>query len=1094
MKRMYSKLFCLLLIISCYTAFSEPGPYFRFIENKSQWPGSIDFVTLVPGGNMAIYPGRFSYTLLDFNKLDQLHERGHEYKGFQEVAFASCPEEMIDGYVVNVDFIGSNKESKAKPFSKLSTYYNFFNGNDSKKWASDVHAFEGLLYPSFYDGIDLKVYAQSKNLKYDFIVSPGADPSQILVAYEGAKQLYLNRGDLIAQTPFGDLIEKKPVAYQVIEGKRVLVKCDFKLIDDKMSFFFPEGYNSCYELVIDPILIFSTYSGSTADNWGSTATPGERGKLYSAGSVNLVSSGGLFPVTTGSFQTSYGGIYDIGILKYDSLGEQLLYASYLGGSDNESVHSLIMNSNQELVVLGTTSSLNFPMSNPYDASFNGGTVEQNIYQYTNGSDIFVARISGDGRQLLASTYLGGSANDGLNPNGRALNVNYGDGLRGDIITDGNGNIYISTVTSSTDFPVMNSFNTAYNTGFTDALILKLDASLAIQWGAFIGGNGEDAAHTLKLDKSGDLYVAGGTSSNNFPVTIEGYEKTFGGIADGWIAKIANDGTALLSATYTGTPLFDQVYFVDLNKDDEVYVYGQTTGTFPVTSGTYSNSNGKQFLQKFNKDLKRVVFSTVFGSGRSVPDISPTAFLINDCNNIFMTGWGGLTNRSRWGNTTSTIGLRVTNDAYQTTTSGSDFYFIVLTADASELLYATYMGGRNSATHVDGGTSRFDKNGVVYHAVCSGCRPNNTTGHSTSDFPTTISAWSRTNNSSNCNNAAFKFDLSSLKARIQTNAVNLMMPGLDRVCLPDKIVFQNKSIGGKMFEWDFGDNTATSVNNNQDITHAYKAEGRYIVKLKAIDIGTCVGEDLTSTVVNVYTPLGKAGQGGLFCEGSSFLLKATGGVQYEWVELKGNFRSNSPSPAVSPATEGDYEVLITDFQGCSIKDTINVKAIPRTDFKFSWKRTFDCQSRPILEVKNQTDETEETFWDFGDGTISDQKDEKHYFEKDGLYSVRLVGKKDFCVYDERITVPAFTIFVPNVITPDQSPGMNDTFQVLYGGSKPEDRDMVVSLIVYNRWGVKVYESQDYRSNWAGNGLANGVYYYEVTFKGETTCKNWVQIIR
>jgi hypothetical protein len=139
-------------------------------------------------------------------------------------------------------------------------------------------------------------------------------------------------------------------------------------------------------------------------------------------------------------------------------------------------------------------------------------------------------------------------------------------------------------------------------------------------------------------------------------------------------------------------------------------------------------------------------------------------------------------------------MPVTNYALQKTTSGSDFYFIVLTSDSSELLYATFLGGNQSRTHVDGGTRRFDKSGIVYHAVCSGCQAFNATNSSSSDFPTTPEAWSRTNNSGNCNNAAFKFDLSSLRARLQTNSVAFDIPGLDQICYPDTIRFQNFSTG------------------------------------------------------------------------------------------------------------------------------------------------------------------------------------------------------------------------------------------------------------------------------------------------------------
>src|SRR5690606_37924904 len=144
---------------------------------------------------------------------------------------------------------------------------------------------------------------------------------------------------------------------------------------------------------------------------------------------------------------------------------------------------------------------------------------------------------------------------------------------------------------------------------------------------------------------------------------------------------------------------------------------------------------------------------VFGSGGGIPDISPTAFLVNECNNLYLAGWGGMVNALNGFWNSSTNGLEVTPDAFHTTTSGSDFYFMVLTADGKDLLYATYLGGPYSRTHVDGGTSRFDKSGIVYHAVCSGCAAYNAIGVPTSDFPTTPGVWSNQNRSQNCNNAA-----------------------------------------------------------------------------------------------------------------------------------------------------------------------------------------------------------------------------------------------------------------------------------------------------------------------------------------------------
>ncbi|MBL7871395.1 MAG: gliding motility-associated C-terminal domain-containing protein [Cyclobacteriaceae bacterium] len=1065
-------------------------PKIKFIENKCQWPDAIQFSARIGGGNMDLHAGGFAYTFIDQERLDELHDRGHHSEN--EV----MPTDLqILVHRVQVSFLGSNKICVPRPISKLTEYYNYFLGSDPSAWSSNVAAYEGVLYPDYYKGIDLKVYSQGSNIKYDFNVAAGADPSLIKFSYAGADLVTIENGDLVVTASKFTFHEKKPIAFQIINGEKHYVQCSYVLLDDQVSFQFPESYDACYPLVIDPLLIFSTYSGSTADNWGSTATPGERGKLYSAGVTNR-DLGGMFPATVGAFQINYGGLYDVGILKYDSTGQQLLYASHLGGSGSESAHSLVINAQNELLVLGTTSSLNFPTTaGAIDNSFNGGTGEFNVIFYNGGSDLFIAKISANGGQLLGSTYLGGSANDGMNPGPSKLVANYGDQLRGDIITDLDGNIYVSSVTQSSNFPVVNSFGLTYSGGLSDALVLKVNSSLTqLIWAAFIGGSAEDASHTIKLDQAGDLFIGGGTASLDFTTTINAYQTTHAGTVDGWMAKLKPDGSEILAATLTGTNAFDQVYFLDLNSSGDLYVYGQTAGTsFPITAGVYKNANSGQFLQKFSNDLTTLNFSTVFGSGTPVPNISPTAFLVNDCNNIYMSGWGGPLNSALGFWNSSTAGMPITFDGYQKTTSGSDFYFIVLTDDATELLYATYLGGNLSKTHVDGGTSRFDKGGIVYHAVCSGCQAFNPSGASSSDFPTTGDAWSRQNKSLNCNNAAFKFDLSSLKARIQTNSVTLDMPGLNRVCLPDAIVFQNKSTGGQFYEWDFGDGGQLLKQDTTFIMHAYKEPGTYRVKLLAIDIGTCVGRDSTFTNVTVSRPGGFAGPDQVMCFDAGARLLATGGVTYQWENWAKTFKSNEASPLVNPIKDDGYVVTIGDAMGCIKKDTVNIKVVPGIDLKFEYSKMYDCFNRPTIQVMNLSDPTEDVFFDFGDGITSDLDATTHTYNQDGVFALKLVGRKESCIYEDRVDVPVFELKVPNVITPDEFPENND-FVILYAGKRLSLSSLTSRVVIYNRWGGKVFESTDYQDDWSGENVEAGIYYYDIKVEGEAACKGWVQVIK
>ncbi len=718
----------------------------HWIENKGQWSGNYDAMARVPGGRVYINDEGFSVLLVDEARLHELHEQ--PYQCFLESQAFVPPEESIRMHALRFRWLHTHA-SAARFSGLLPVYYSYFLGNDSSRWAPAARAYGEVSYRNVYQGIDVLVKGWGQHIKYDWIVRAGAEAQQIQYAVEGASGIKIEEGELRVKTALGVLAEGRPVAYQIRDGVRCEVPCAFRAHHGLIGFEFPDGYDRTYDLIIDPILIFSTYSGSTADNWGSTATPGERGTLYSAGVTNH-QFGGEFPATPGAFEVDYQGDYDIAILKYDSAGTQLLYAAYLGGRSADSPHSLVLTENEDLLVLGTTSSSDFPTTpGAFDRLFGGGTPQSNVITYPNGSDIIVSRISRDGTLLKASTYLGGSRNDGLSPSGGALVRNYGDELRGDIVENSKGEIVISSVTSSPDFPAINSFTTTFGGGETDALIAKLTADLSsISWSAFLGGNEADASYSIQVDWSDHIFVAGGTASSNFPAAAGAYQPTFGGAVDGFVARIRGDGAEIMSVTFTGTSDYNQIYFLGISPSREVYVYGQTAGPFPVSTGVYSNPNSGQFIQKFDSALRVLQFSTVVGAGRGIPDISPTAFLVNDCNNLYLSGWGGGINRILGFWDSSTAGMPVTPNAFQATTSGSDFYFMVLTADASQFLYGTFLGGSQSKTHVDGGTSRFDKGGVVYHAVCSGCAAFNSTGGPTSDFPTTANAWSRFNQSAN----------------------------------------------------------------------------------------------------------------------------------------------------------------------------------------------------------------------------------------------------------------------------------------------------------------------------------------------------------
>lgn len=874
-------------------------------QNKGQADSKVLFNADMQGGNVLLERNAITYSLFSLDDLkrirgDQHHQ--HTYKPSFDKTF-HC-------HAFRVSFKGSSLACKVSGSEAITEYFNYFIGNDPSKWASRVQGFNKVTYAGLYKGIALDVYSYEANVKYDFTINPGASVSDIVLKYDGVDGIASAGNALEITTSLGKAIEQPPYAYQIINGVKKEVPCRYVLTGSEVSFSLPEGYNKEFPLVIDPTLIFSTFSGSFADNFGYSATYDSHKNAYAAGSVFVNQPLGGYPTTLGAFQTTWaggtgqGGLSgtDIGITKYSADGTSRIYSTYLGGVSDELPHSLIVNSNDELFIFGTTSSNNFPTTaNAYDRTFAGGP-NPNAFNglgvhYQFGSDIVITRLSNDGTQLLASTYVGGTGNDGINIS-QQLHYNYADQVRGEIDIDDQNNVYVVTCTRSADFPITGSpFQPAYAGGGLDGVIIKMNNNLTnIIWSSYIGGNDDDAVYSLSLDKNDDLYITGGTQSPNFPVTPGSLQQTFaGGDCDGFVAHISKTGQQILQSSYYGYSDYDQAFFIEANRNDEVFLLGQveSSGSNYIRNAAYNVVNGGLFITKLNPQLDTIIWSTSLGNPTGVPPISPTAFLVDLCNKVYVAGWGGAVNG--FGGTT---GLPVTNDAYQSTTDNSDFYLMVIEDDASALSYATYFGGPVSHEHVDGGTSRFDRGGVVYQSVCAGCGKNN-------DFPTTPGAVSQTNNSPNCNNGVFKFDF-NLPIVLADFDVNT-------TCTNIAAVFDNNSQASNnaTYSWVFGDGGTSSQQNPQ---HIYTQSGIYTVRLIVSDPGTCNFSDTTERQVLV---LASGGTNTIptvtICSGQSVQIgvppASDSSVIYFWSPSAGLSETDVSNPIAAPVQTTQYQLLL-----------------------------------------------------------------------------------------------------------------------------------------------------------------------------------------
>ncbi|MBI1221777.1 MAG: hypothetical protein GC180_04155 [Bacteroidetes bacterium] len=753
----------------------------RFVKNLGQWPSSVLFRADIPDGYLSVEKNALLYTRIWSNNLEFFH-------------LGPQKEDSLIVHNERIEFIGANSEALGSGENIKPEYHNYFIGDDPSKWVSRVPVYGKVIVRDVYPGIDLEIFGRDgRSVKYNFLVHPGANPESIRLKYLGQESMHLKDGSLHIQTPVGDILEEAPIAYQ-LEGKSDPgVNAGFRLEDNILSFQIG-NYVRGQVLTIDPVVIFSTYTGSTADNFGYTGTYDAHGNGFAGGDVRGVG----YPTDPGVVQANFGfGTYDnddvlgdqprdCAIMKLSPDGRTKLWATYLGGSRNEEPHSMIVDSKNNLLVLGSTFSKDFPSNKKGYQNNNKGQ-----------SDIFIIKISEDGTQILGMTYLGGDGRDGLNgrrlnsstfsPNSSPLGYNFGDEFRGEIIVDKNDNVYVASSTESgngSGFPAINSFNTTFG-GLQDGCAFKLSPNLdQLYWGAYISGLNYESAFSLDINSQGDVYVCGGTNSSSMTFNADAYHPNYLGGIDGYVVKIQNDGSQMLGGTYIGTSSYDQAYFVKVDKHDFVYTTGQTAGTItPFPSNVYHSPTGGQFIYKLSGDLKQRLISMSYGDGISKPQISPTAFLVDNCERIFVSGWGGEENsNSRFplGHGGNTARMKVTPDAYDNTTDGSDFYLAVFSKNLTKLVYATFIGGGQAGAtsqqlgeHVDGGTSRFDPQGVVYQSVCGGCG-----GNSTPDFPTTPGAYSRTNNSDNCNNALFKLDFENLNAQPQVHDTTLTITALD----------------------------------------------------------------------------------------------------------------------------------------------------------------------------------------------------------------------------------------------------------------------------------------------------------------------------
>ncbi|MEO7523438.1 MAG: PKD domain-containing protein [Ferruginibacter sp.] len=990
----------LLLLFSCFSFSKSADAQMEFVENKGQWHEKVQYKGDFKAGNFFLEQKGFTVLLHNVKDLNAVSEFGHgELRG----------PVTLHSFAYKVNFLDASEDIKTVPEKPKDSYSNYFTGDDPKKWASSCKSFTEINYKNVYPNIDVRYYSDAGKLKYDFIVHPGGNVSSIAMQFTGP-ELSIKGKELIIKTPVGELKELYPYTYQISSTGRQQVDCKYVLRNNILTFNVKD-YDLTQTLVIDPTIIFSSFSGSTSDNWGYSATPGHDGSLFAAGIVFADPPNTGFPVTAGAFQTTYGGGdyensfpgYDIAIFKYSPTGNSRIYATYLGGSRNEQPHSLIEDGQGNLIIAGRTNSSNFPTT----AARRG---------VGGGYDIFITKLSPSGAGLIGSVVIGGSGDDGVNirpkytpPQGTDLiRRNYGDDARSEVIIDAASNIILASCTQSNDFPIAGGgIQSTFGGGRQDGVILKFNYNLSnYLFGNYFGGNGDDACFVTSIQQgTGNIYVAGATTSGNLPgdktsVIGNAYQ---GGETDGFITEITPDGSAIIKTSYLGTAGADMVYGLKFDRAGFPYVMGTTTGAWPVLNARFFNANSGQFISKLQPDLSQFIYSTVFGTGGFNPNISPIAFLVDRCQNVYVSGWGGGLNKRQNYGTGTTFGLPEVDPLpglQNFPPDGADFYFFVLEKNANSQLFGSHFGQNGGlGDHVDGGTSRFDDNGVIYQAMCANC------GNDVL-FPTTPNAVEPQNRSSDCNEAVvkIKMDYAGVGAGLQA-----MIDGVvndTSGCVPLVVNFRDTVALGITYYWDFGDNVRDTT-TTLETAHTFNDVGYYHVMLIAEDLSTCNQRDTAYVTIRAgnnvatlnFVPVKDTpctSTTYTFYNQSTSLFPPNFGQQsFTWDygdgsprEILFNGRHTFPGPGI-------YNVVLslsdTNYCNSPVEFALELRVFPLVKAAFV---TPQLGCAPYTAQFTFTGGLAGTdfFWSFGDGTFSTdstQANTTHYYANPGVYAVQLI---------------------------------------------------------------------------------------------------------
>jgi len=553
---------------------------------------------------------------------------------------------------LRMQFVGANKEPTLIGQEEQVCKSNYFIGNDPQKWHTNISNYAKVAYKNVYPGIDAVFYGNPQHLEYDLCVAPGGCPNDVRLRIENTKHLSIDaEGDLRILTKAEHEVRmQKPIVYQIINGEKVSIESSFLLLAQNEIGFSLGKYDTNKTVVIDPVIIYSTYLGGSAEDIGYGIAVDNSGSAYVVGSTSSTN----FPLHS-PVQGTYGGRRDAFLTKFNPTGTALVYSTYLGGSGSDDGFGIAVDNSGNAYVAGITFSVDFPIT--------AGSFQTTL---SGTSDAFVTKLTPSGTSLLYSTYLGGTSDD----------IGHG------IAVDSSGSAYVTGGTSSTDFPTMNPLQPVLG-GNLDAFVTKFNSSgSALVYSTYLGGSAFDEGNSIAIDTSGSAYVTGVTSSTDFP-TMNPLQPASGGSDDAFVTKYNPTGSAYVYSTYLGGSDIDVGLGIAVDGSGSAYVTGQTLSTdFPTRNPLQPalGGNDDAFVTKYNPAGSAYVYSTYLG-GSDFDEGNSIA--IDTSGSAYVTGQTISTNFP-------------TQNPLQPTLGGSDDAFVTkYNPTGSAYVYSTYLGGSDA---------------------------------------------------------------------------------------------------------------------------------------------------------------------------------------------------------------------------------------------------------------------------------------------------------------------------------------------------------------------------------------------------------------